>query len=684
MGAGVPALPMLRSSLLLACIVALYLGVRILILWTAFDTVAMPNYELMPMGNLARVLSEGWRGAPLDQYYDNCGGHLVTGILAAPLYAWFGDSYLVLKMVPLLLGVVDLLMIWSILQRGFGTRAAVFGALLFTLGPPTLVKYSMLAKGNHFEGLTLQLCCLWAFQRMHLSERPGRWLHVLAVSAGLAISFYLGAVLWVVVLGVSHLAVRGVRPGLRDGAYAIPGFVIGLAPLLVLVALTNNRPGQIVTSFASGAGTLASFLDRGRELLLALPGAGVYPNLGAIPGEVAGWWALGLFAGAWWAVTGWSVGHAVRAWREHAGSARADERKRYEALRLLPLVLCLPAFFLAYVFGSFQLKPYQAPVEVGQFRYLVPHFTVVALLLGATVGLWRRSGMLIAGAALLPAVFLVPLVDWSFARAGQGLAYAGYDLVAYNNVLLRDSERTESGAYRWDLAQVRGHVEEFTSAEQRHMAFGLGHHLTYAKWIETDAAPAQRLAGWDPGDLAAELPSELAVDVARGAGAFLRVLPADGRDALRERLEQLLGTEPELAAAVCEGLAMPQAFNLSRNVRGELLATERTRLAVPAALELAWVRGRGMYCGRLLARDFPADLPLAAEISGALQPHQVEAHWFGFGWGWAELAGDCLPAGSEYLPQNIQDALKQGQSYGRERRLGGRTLQCAQEADGDS
>lgn len=99
-----------------------YVGLRLAILHTNFDAVAMPNYELSTIGNLATVAVEDHGGAPLSKYFDNVGGHLVVGWLAIPLYALFGSSYFVLKLVPLLLGLAGL---WSFAAAQFcGSSAA--------------------------------------------------------------------------------------------------------------------------------------------------------------------------------------------------------------------------------------------------------------------------------------------------------------------------------------------------------------------------------------------------------------------------------------------------------------------------------------------------------------------------------------------------------------------------------
>jgi len=128
-----------------------YLAFRAAVLHVGFDAVAIPNFEVSNIGTLAKMTSEGRSGIPLYLYYDNCGGHLVTGLLAAPLYLLLGDSYLVLKLVPILLGLGCLAMVMRILERHASRRAAVLGGLLFVLGPPTLTKFSMLEPSASFD-----------------------------------------------------------------------------------------------------------------------------------------------------------------------------------------------------------------------------------------------------------------------------------------------------------------------------------------------------------------------------------------------------------------------------------------------------------------------------------------------------------------------------------------------------
>ena len=106
----------------LVAAVLVYVGLRWLILFTAFDQTAMTMYELYPMGTLPKVLLEGGR-IPLDFYYDNAAGQILTGLVALPYYLLFGETYLALKLVPATFGLGALVLVWVFLSSNFSRTA---------------------------------------------------------------------------------------------------------------------------------------------------------------------------------------------------------------------------------------------------------------------------------------------------------------------------------------------------------------------------------------------------------------------------------------------------------------------------------------------------------------------------------------------------------------------------------
>ena len=157
-----------REWIGLALALATYALVRALVLHTNFDEFAMPQFELFPMGTIP-LLQGADGGLPVSRVYDNSAGQLLTGWLATPFYALFGETYLALKLVPLTLGALALVFLWLVVRESAGTRAANVAGFLFALAPSTLVKYSTFASGNHFETLAFNALALWATLRLHRS-----------------------------------------------------------------------------------------------------------------------------------------------------------------------------------------------------------------------------------------------------------------------------------------------------------------------------------------------------------------------------------------------------------------------------------------------------------------------------------------------------------------------------------
>lgn len=656
-------------ALILAC--AAYLVLRGLVLARNFDAVCLPSYELA-LGNIAHLLLEGWAGAPLHQHYDNCGGHLVTGILAAPLFGLLGESYLALKLVPVLLGLATLVLGWSLLDRHFGRRAANLAAFLFALGPPTLVKYSMLAKGNHFENLPFQLAVLWIFYRMHSSPRKERWMPLFGLASGFAIFFYFGSMALAALLGAMHLGIRGLRRGFADLARILPGFAVGIAPLAWVWIGAGERPGGFLGAKLGGEHRppLGRILERLAELWTdLLPRAGCFEDLGPIPGRVAEGLFFAAFLGAWASLLPALAAGVRRALRRSSAlEGAARERERFDDLKLWPLVAYLPFVSLAFAASTFEFKPYGAPLEVGQFRYLVPHFALATLVFGAALegglrqaaGARRRLAVALSGAALACGLFTLPIVDSSFAHPGLGSAYAGYYLPYYNNVVARDTWRDPAtNRVRWDEARVVRQISDLPRAERADPYFGVGYHAAYSQLMPLQKGSA---AGLDLAALLAPYPAEHHVDLARGAGSHLRFLAArGGRAEVRAALAASAGHP--LAPAAVEGLCIPFEFPLARTTRARLAETRTLGELCPPGLAAAWVRGQGLQVGRLLARGIQSDVAAALQLAELQRPDERQEFWRGVGIGIASAAAPDArgrPAALDTAPAELAGACRAG------------------------
>lgn len=645
-----------KPSLALAAALVVYVAYRALVLATNFDAVSLPVYELY-FGNIGKVLGDGWYGPPLSQYYDNCGGHLVLGVLSTPFFALFGSSYLALKLVPLTLGFLTLILVHRLTREEFGSRAAALAALFFAIGPPTLAKYSMLAKGNHFENLFFQVLMLWAFYRLHRTEPDSaarrRALWVLGISAGFAVFFYFGSLILLALLLTTHVLVRGLRGSLRDARQLIPASLVGLAPLIWIQLSGGSRPATFLGShFVGEGGAREKHLDRVarvEDLLLDfLPRGTCFEDFAGVPGWVADRAYLALFLVAWVALT---VPLLKTAWGALAELLRGEaslerQGQRFEELKALPLVGYLPAFILLYTVSRFEFDVYLPPVEVGQFRYLVPHYLFAGVVIALAAARWQaaQGSRALAGWALVGVMgatqlFSLNVIELGSGTSDQATRYPGYDFRYEKSVLLRDTiDDPRTGARTWDLALLEAQLAEFPRRERQESAFGVGHWRAWAQTMPAKpkvggvAVEALRPPHVSLAELCAPHSEEVSIELARGAGAYLA---SSAGKPLTQHLPGLLEEAHPQLPQLIEGLCLRSEFPLSRNVREWLNQAETIGARVPEELRFAWLRGRGMACGQLLARGIEAD-----ERAVRLRLEQVPAgsseFWFGLGCGLGE------------------------------------------------
>ncbi|MFN0242841.1 MAG: glycosyltransferase family 39 protein [Planctomycetota bacterium] len=608
-----------RPWLLVA--LALYVALRVAILLTNFDAVAMPNYELGTIGNLAKVIAEADGGAPHAMHFDNVGGHLVVGWLAAPLYAAIGDRYVVLKLVPLFLGVGTLLWIWRLCRRHFDTRAAIIAVLLFAVAPPTLCKYSLIAKGNHFENLFFQLWFLNAFFDAHAGDVTRRRLLAIGFVAGLTLFVYTGALLLVATAVLLHVYLRGARASLRDLAFVLPAFAVGIAPLVWLDLASAGRERnflavRFVENGADGLRELAGrFVSFWTEVLPASP---CFENAVGMRGAAVGWIFLACFAAAW-------ISAVVVARRASSKLERA---------KLVPFVAHLPLFALLVAAFDFPFKPYGPPIEVGQYRYLVPHFAFAAILIGvvsaralaASSLALRACGGTLALLSLATGLFTLPIVRPNAPRWNDGWHYDGYWFEYYANVILRDDP--------WTPARIESFVRDFDPVNRGRACAGVGFYLAWRDDAGLHGHAPQAVLDADL--IVAGFAPELTIDVAHGIGTYLRRLVNEpgGGERLQRVLSQLDASNAAVAPYCAEGLALDLRYPLVASVHEFLQRGLALREHVPARWQRGLHRGLGIACGRLLPRGLD-DAAVAATRS-ALDPAFREAFEFGLGWGCAE------------------------------------------------
>ncbi|MFN0008668.1 MAG: ArnT family glycosyltransferase [Planctomycetota bacterium] len=664
-----------RIPLGLVAAALLYLLLRGLILYTAFDRVALWMFELFPMGTIAELRLRGIE-FPLHYYYDNAAGQILAGWLAVPAFWLFGSSYLALKLVPLALGFGTLLLVWFLLDRNFGRRAANLGALLFTVGPPTLVKYSVICSGNHFENLFFTMAALVCAFELHRDPENRGWLLASAFTAGFALFVFLGALIPVGILAGMHVGLRGIRRTIRDLAYVVPAFALGILPLVVLNASTGARGvGFLGAKFGGETAKRAEgvFERIGQFLGVHLPQSGVFEPFAGLsrPALASAYFAA--FALAYAAcLPGASRGIA----RLLRGVFRPDAGA-FERARFVPLVLGLPLSALAFGISNFKIGVYSEAFKVADYRYFLPTILLGILAMSVAADRWwakggsaRAAAVAVAALALVPGLSSFTIVDWTFSRPNLGRYYDGHDLSKLARALLsaRNAIPRQEIVSRLDQYPpiVRGKVA-------RAIGFNLGVFLMEKKGVDgaLDSVVPELLELY---------PDRLRSDIACGAGIAVRfysamsgkddseVLAALSRAWERWPMAAVSQRESLIQGACLRNPTLPLADQtcpqLDANHRLILDSLASGSAGDAGAVARVLVAGQGRFCGRLLRRGIPSDVEcvrIQAQRLRELPAALSSSFWEGLGWGLAEERDvAALPPSLRELPGVDMDFLLYG------------------------
>lgn len=234
------------------------------------------------------------------QYRPFCGGCTLDALLAAPLFATLGPSWLVWKLVPLGFSLLLLLLGFARLP----SPARWCWALLFLLPFPTWLSLSLIGWGNHYEA-----ACL-AASGLLLLRAPRRPLW-----AGLLV----GGALWVGFSGLFALPAALLWllwVDRRALARFLLGVLLGVSPWLAQWMLTQGTPFGEIYGQGEATPALRHLPDQLRTLLHPRQLAGLlghrWLGLGgliALPGALLG---LGMLhrTRPW----GWLVGLSALSW----------------------------------------------------------------------------------------------------------------------------------------------------------------------------------------------------------------------------------------------------------------------------------------------------------------------------------------------------------------------------------
>ena len=318
------------------------------------------------------------------------GGHAMVAYLAAPLFAAFGRSEVLLAGISVALSLVNVWLVWLIMQRCVGDMAAVLAAALYAFSPP-VVYQSYLVNGGT-EAFLLALAALHFFLRSYGGEKRDPLGQFLAgLFSGLAYWAMDYTLLYPVVFGLLWLALgpfdyaQGRSEGTRTGggparwralARLAGGFLIGCLPLLAYNV--RHHFEHFRQMYAPAAGASAGFLEHFFGALWRLFSGDLAAFFGGDiddvhPANPAAWVhaAVAILA------------VAVLIYRDRAAIARFLKSRR------APVTL-LPAVFIIVYLGMYGVAKFSLP-ELRTPRYLLPLCPFVSMAIAIVVAGWTGA-----------------------------------------------------------------------------------------------------------------------------------------------------------------------------------------------------------------------------------------------------------------------------------------------------
>jgi len=328
-------------------------------------------------GLIANQLITGTLLMPLInyQYHAEKGDALVTGVLAAPFFFLFGDTYFSLKLTGLMLGLLTLLL-WFIYVRGFfGRREAVIFALLFIFCPATLTKVSLITWGSHGQANFYIIAALSLFSFILFKKRKNKENYLFFFS-GLACGLALYAVkifgIFLAAAIISWLFIDK-KMFLRIKAYIfISGLLIGYSPGIYYSKLHASpfleANMKSVFSYFSPDKIAAKASGLLHLIFRDLPGSFMFFNS---PGNV--------FNYAYFLVFVICLVLAARENFRAKGCQGVPEKRKILGFSFVYFIL----FFLVLNFSDFKLEPWDG---WRGYRYLVVIYPFIFLIMAYGLG----------------------------------------------------------------------------------------------------------------------------------------------------------------------------------------------------------------------------------------------------------------------------------------------------------
>lgn len=559
----------------LLLIAALSLLVRLALL-LASDFVIDSDEAIV--GLMAKHILEG-REFPIFYYGQDYMGSF-EAILSVPFFVVFGKTSFALKLVPLLFSLLQVLLVYELASRFSDRFAARLASFFCALGPSALILWSTKARGGFIELVALGTLALILSVDLLKEKEPRAakfaWLGALL---GLAwwinnqIVFYIIAI--VVAFFIHFVRHLGFAQSLKLFAVSCGAFLLGSLPFWVYnLQAPLFRTINFLLSSQGGAG--ASFLDNLEGFFFkALP---------IIFGARRFWTEEDVFPGASLLVY---LVYLLAFVAFFCASFKSKERSAHALILLF--LLSATFIFSASSFGWLSLAP----------RYLLPLYSVIFLILAASIAKLREKSSTLAHAA----VFIVLAVNFA-SNYYPRLVIPGEPFIYRGERVAKD----QSELYSWLKANNYRHINANYWIGYR-AAFETNEEITFTRLgsPRTLRIPEYEMRGGQGEEQEEPAKSRVYVGVPSEIALLSKTLTSFGYSFRQSQVSAYL---------VLDKLKRDERGLVELELKpAELRVSERSDL-VPAMLdhnlETRWGSSKPQYPGMLLEIRFAAIENIAA------------------------------------------------------------------------
>jgi len=454
-----------EKIIILVTLISFYILIKLSILFFAFDKISGYGFRELQFGACARELIRSFGlpfscydyiGSGLCKLTNSCAAALLNDILAIPLFMLFGDSYLVLKLIPLLFNLAILIFLYLFLYKFFSKRIAVISSVLLIIPPSIFTKLSFGCNTNKCEFILFTIFTMYIFYEIFFTKKRNSINFILLgliTALGLCLNYIFLITLvtcflmWFIFDKLFFLR--------KEFFIFIVAFIVCLAPWAYYV---NHNIGGIyiyskpIFKHFMGNGIIDSLIRFKDIISINLFNLFLLEDIGFVKGYFLGSIYYLIFILSFFVFFYLNVKYLFKL------LFKIPYRKQLQIFpedvsRELFIFIYLIVFFIAYSFSDFSIGERYSKFNIINYRFLSSIYPFLCVIIALSLNrlTFKKYLHIISNSIIIILIFVSLLSNLSFIsfhKFGEGLAYEGFWYIELGNrFALRFGEKINKAVY---------------------------------------------------------------------------------------------------------------------------------------------------------------------------------------------------------------------------------------------